>query len=210
MEANRITVTEALNELKLLDKRIKKTIDAGDYVGSAKKSSDKIGHMTKAEYEAKAKASLQSAMDLIARRDKIKAAIVYSNAITEVVVGNTTMTVAEAIELKTSIEYRRMLLEELVDQYDDARCDVANNNYRADQAVDRLREQYVGKTTEGKLDTEGFEVLAENYHKLNDYALVDPNNILDVITKMENEINDFESNVNTALVIKNATTFIEV
>ena len=120
------------------------------------------------------------------------------------------MTVAEAIELKTSIEYRRMLLEELVDQYDDARCDVANNNYRADQAVDRLREQYVGKTTEGKLDTEGFEVLAENYHKLNDYALVDPNNILDVITKMENEINDFESNVNTALVIKNATTFIEV
>ena len=210
MEKTKITITEALNELKLLDKRIRKAEYDAEYVGAAKKSSDKIGHMTKKDYETKAKADLQSAMDLITRRDKIKAAIVYSNAITEVVVGNTTMTVAEAIEAKTSIAYRRILLDELVKQYNDAKCDVESYNQKADLAVDKLREQYIGKTTEGKLDTEGFEVLAENYHKLNDYALVDPNNILDVITKLENEINDFESNVNTALVIKNATTFIEV
>ena len=43
-------------------------------------------------------------MDLIKRRDAITKAIVASNAVTEVTINGETMTVASAIELKTSIE----------------------------------------------------------------------------------------------------------
>lgn len=205
-----MTVTEALNTLKLLGKKIDKATFSPTFVGGAKISGDKVGHITKAEFEANAKSSLQSVIDLINYRDRIKAAIVLSNATTTVVVGEKTMTVAEAIETKSSIQYRKLLVGELADQYKSAKKTVDSNNQKVDAQVDKLREQYIGNAKEGKLDADGFNVMAESYHKQNDFALVDPCDILTVIEKMQNEINDFESNVNTALVIKNATTFIEV
>lgn len=203
-------MTEALNTLKLLDKKIDKATFSAAFVGSAKISSDKVGHISKTEFEQQAKANLQSVVDLTAYRDSIKAAVVLSNATTRLVVGNKEMTVAEAIEMKSSIQYKKLLVEELTSQYDMSKVTVDSNNQKVDVQVDRLREQYIGNAKEGKLDADGFSVMAESYHKQNDYALVDPCNILNVIEKMKNEIDDFESNVNTALVIKNATTFIEV
>ena len=205
-----MTVTEALNTLKLLSKKIDKATFSPTFISGAKASGDKVGHVTKAEFEANAKASLQSVIDLISYRDRIKAAVVLSNATTTLVVGEKTMTVAEAIETKSSIQYKKLLVEELTDQYKRAKNVVDVNNQKVDANIDKLREQYVGNSKEGKLDADGFSVMAESYHKQNDFALVDPCDILAVIEKMQNEITDFESNVNTALVIKNATTFIEV
>ena len=42
-----ISITEALNELKLYDSKITKSITNASYVGGAKKSSDKIGVVSK-------------------------------------------------------------------------------------------------------------------------------------------------------------------
>ena len=49
-------------------------------------------------------------MDLISRRNKIKSAIIMSNAKTVVEVAGKQMTVAEAIDKKSSIEYEKELL----------------------------------------------------------------------------------------------------
>ena len=205
-----MTITEALNALKLMDKKIDKATFSPTFVGAAKEVSDKIGHKTKTTFEADAKASLQSVMDLISYRDKVKAAIVLSNATTTVKIGGVEMTVAEAIETKGSIQYRKTLMEELADQYSAAKRTVESTNSKVDAQVDKLREQYVGNAKEAKLDTDGFAAMSDSYIKQNYFALVDPCDIMTVIEKLRNEIEEFESNVNTALVISNATTFIEV
>ena len=101
----KISITEALNELKLYDSKILKAITNAKLVGAAKKFSDKVGVFKKEDFEDRAKASYQSVTDLIANRNALKSAIVKSNAITEVTVNGKTMTVAEAIERKNSIDY---------------------------------------------------------------------------------------------------------
>lgn len=100
-----ITITEALNELKLYDARIRKAISNTKLAGAAKKSSARIGAITKNEFNEHAKASYQSVTDLIANRNTLKSAIVKSNAVTEITVNGKVMTVAEAIERKNAICY---------------------------------------------------------------------------------------------------------
>ena len=94
----KISITEALNELKLYDSKINKAIANAKLASAAKKSSDKVGVVKKEEFEERAKASYQSVTDLIANRNALKSAIVKSNAVTEVTINGKTMTVAEAIE----------------------------------------------------------------------------------------------------------------
>ena len=78
----KISITEALNELKLYDAKITKGIDNSTFVGATKKSSDTVGVVTRDEFNNRAKASYQSVVDLIANRNALKSAIVKSNATT--------------------------------------------------------------------------------------------------------------------------------
>jgi hypothetical protein len=101
-----ISVTQALAELKLLDKRIQKALDYVTWADVKTKShpvdTDKFSKNVHAEY--------QSFLALVKRRDAMKRAVVTSNATTRVKVGAWEGTVAEAIEYKTSIHYKKRLL----------------------------------------------------------------------------------------------------
>ena len=100
----KMLVTQALNELKLLDSRIEDATNNAIFVIAAKKNEKKVNpNLTKEDFEIRSKAFYQSIMDLIERRKKIKAAIVASNAVTKVTVHDEEMTVAEAIERKSTI-----------------------------------------------------------------------------------------------------------
>lgn len=206
----KISITEALNELKLYDAKITKGIDNSTFVGATKKSSDTVGVVTRDEFNNRAKASYQSVVDLIANRNALKSAIVKSNATTEVKIGNKTMTVAEAIERKNSIDYDRGLLLELENQYNDATSTVISNNKRVDAKVDELINTLVGKDSSKKLSKEDQEAVERPYRDKNEYELVDPIGIYNKIVALENDIDEFESNVDTALVLSNATTFVEL
>lgn len=109
----KISITEALNELKLYDSKITKAITNVTLCGATKKSSDKVGVVKKEDFEDRAKASYQSVTDLIANRNTLKSAVVKSNTVTEVTVTDKIMTVTEAIERKNSIEYDETLLNEM-------------------------------------------------------------------------------------------------
>ena len=132
----KISITEALNELKLYDSKIMKAITNAKLVGAAKKSSDKVGVVKKDDFEERAKASYQSVTDLIANRNTLKSAIVKSNAVTEVTINGKTMTVAEAIERKNSIEYDEQLLNAMKTQYVAATSSVDKENKKVDTKVD--------------------------------------------------------------------------
>lgn len=209
-EVKRISITEALNKLKLYDAKISKAINSHKYVGAAKKSSNMLGVQTKEVFNNNAKAGYQSVTDLIKNRNKLKSLIVQSNAITEVTINNKVMTVAEAIERKNSIQYEIDLLNTLKLQYATATSTVNAENKKVDTQIDKLLETFVGKDTDKKATKEDQAAITEPYREKNEFELVDPLNIYDEIQKLEEEIDGFNSSVNTALVLSNATTFIEI
>jgi hypothetical protein len=206
----KISITEALNELKLYDAKINKAISNAELIGAAKKSLDKVGVVKKDTFIEKAKSSYQSVTDLIANRNALKSAIVKSNAITEVTVNGKTMTVAEVIERKNSIDYEITLLNEMKRQYVKATDTVTKENKRVDNKVDELIQTLVGKDTDKKIDKDAIENIEAPYRAKNEYELVDPIGLSDKIAELESDISGFESNCDTTLAVANATTFVEL
>lgn len=206
----KISITEALNELKLYDSKITKAITNATFCGAAKKSSDKVGVVTKDDFSEHAKASYQSATDLISNRNTLKSAIVRSNAITEVTIADKTMTVAEAIERKNSIKYDEALLNEMKRQYANTTATVDKENKKVDNKVDELLTTLIGKDSDKKLSKEDQEAVEKPYREKNEFDFINPLGLYEKIQTLEENIDGFKSNVDTALVLSNATTFIEV
>lgn len=206
----KISITEALNELKLYDSKITKAITNATFCGAAKKSADKVGVVKKDDFVERAKASYQSATDLISNRNTLKSAIVRSNAITGVEIDGVPMTVAEAIERKNSIEYDETLLNEIKRQYANATTTVDKENKKVDNKVDELLTTLIGKDSDKKLSKEDQEAVEKPYREKNEFEFVDPLELYEKIQALEANIDGFKSNVDTVLVLSNATTFIEV
>lgn len=206
----KITITEALNELKLYDAKIMKAIAAADFVGTAKKSSEKIGYISKDTFITLAKSSYQSVTDLIRNRSLLKSAIVQSNANTEIEVAGKKMTVAEAIERKTSIEYDKLLLDKMKSQYVTAIDKHNKENKRVDSKVDELIMTLVGKDSDKKISKEDQEAIEKPYRDKNEFEMIDPLNINEKISALDNEIDEFMANIDTRLAISNSITTIEL
>ena len=206
----KISITEALNELKLYDSKILKAITNAKLVGAAKKSSDKVGVFKKEDFEDRAKASYQSVTDLIANRNALKSAIVKSNAVTEVTVNGKTMTVAEAIERKNSIDYDETFLTEMKKQYACATDTVTKENKKVDNKVDELLATLIGKDSSKDISKESQEAIEKPYRAKNEYEFIDPIGLLDKIEIIEAEIDGFKSEVDTRLAVANSITMIEI
>lgn len=205
-----ISITEALNELKLYDARIRKAISNIKLVGAAKKSSDKVGIVSKDTFNERAKADYQSVTDLMANRNALKSAIVRANAVTDVTIAGKTMTRAEAIERKNSIEYEESLLLEMKRQYATTMDSVNKDNKKVDSKVDELITTLVGRDSDKKLSKEDQEAVEKPYREKNEFEFIDPIGIYDEMLALESDIDGFKSEVDTVLVLSNATSFIEV
>lgn len=206
----KISITEALNELKLYDSKIRKAIGNAAFCGAAKKSSDKVGIVKKENFDERAKASYQSITDLIANRNTLKSAIVKSNAVTEVTIADKVMTVAEAIERKNSIEYDGTLLDEMKCQYAKSITTVDKENKKVDAQIDKLLETFTGRDSDKKPDKDTLSAISDPYKEKNEFEFIDPLGIYNKIQALEVDIDGFKSNVDTVLSVSNATTFIEI
>lgn len=206
----KMLVTQALNELKTLDARITRAINNAAFVSAAKICEKNVtSNMSKEDFNNRAKADLQSIEDLIERRKNIKAAVVASNAITNVDIAGVTMTVAAAIERKTSIEYEQSLLKQMKNQYNNSAAIVGRKNTEMEIAIERLVNTAFGKDSKTTIKPEDYSTIADPYKKSNEYGLVDPINIADEITKRTDELDAFLSEVDSVLQISNCTTYIE-
>lgn len=206
----KISITEALNELKLYDSKIRKAIGNAVFCGAAKKSSDKVGVVKKENFDERAKASYQSITDLIANRNTLKSAIVKSNAVTEVTIADKVMTVAEAIERKNSIEYDGTLLDEMKCQYAKSITTVDKENKKVDAQIDKLLETFTGRDSDKKPDKDTLSAISDPYKEKNEFEFIDPLDIYSKIQALGMDIDGFKSNVDSVLSVSNATTFIEI
>ncbi|WP_195988522.1 hypothetical protein [Clostridium sp. D53t1_180928_C8] len=204
-------VTKGLNELKLLDSRINRKIEEGEFIAATKVSVLNVnGKITKEAYKANAKADYQSIVDLIKRRNNIKSAIIQSNAVTKVDIAGKIMTVAEAIDKKSSIEYEIALLEKLTMQYKTSSDIIIKENEKVDYSIEQLLNTAYGKEGKEKITQASYDAIAEPYRKANEYGLVDALDGEKLIKEMKDKIESFLSEVDTALQISNSTTIINI
>lgn len=228
--SQRMSVTQGLAELKLLDKRIQKHVGSraqeahqlsdGSYgfiAAPAEEGSTAKGWIavrTKStpvderKLAAEAQADWQSFADLVARRDRIKKAIVLSNATTRVKIGAWEGTVAEAIEQKASIQYKKRMIaigkKELTRVAEEYKAKQAEVQTR----LDRLLQSELGKDVRTNPDT--IQAITASFLENNKVEIVDPLHLADKVKRLEEEVEEFETNVDWTLSQANGTAMIDM
>ncbi|CCI88502.1 tail fiber protein [Yersinia phage phiR2-01] len=150
----------------------------------------------------------QSLQDMLAQRDAIKAALIKSNAETVVEIGSRSMTVAEAIEAKRSMEFKAQLLANMRKQ-----LHLGTSKYNAqkgqyDAKYERLQDSMAMKD---KRTSEDEVKMQLNLLELKSVPfLIDPLGLEALIKQHDEEYQDFATNVDFVLSESNASTFIEV
>ena len=146
-----------------------------------------------------------------ASKTAIKKAVVKSNAVTEVTIGDETMTVAEAIEYKnTGIDYLVSLNNKMINEYSNVKANVtrANGDALIERANDHVIRLYGGK--EKDVSASVIEEARTNFINMNSLDIIDPINVDKEINNLTDYIDNFRSKVDSALSVSNATTIIEV
>lgn len=210
-----MTVHKALAELKVIGSRINNAICSGAFVIANKHSNEKIHGVTINEFKNSMKSDFQKVSDLIARRNAIKKAVVASNAVTKVKVGDTEYTVATAIEMKNhGMEFKNTFKKRLESQYAVAKNELDKNS---GDPLEKRAENYVlsviqaqPKDSKMDVDSEAMKNLRAQYIKDNTYDIIDPIGVKDAIEQLDNEISSFITEVDAALSVSNALTVLDI
>lgn len=208
-EKIRMTIHRALAELKLVDSKIEKSIGTIVPVGIYQRGKKIDGHLTLEEFTAQAQAGYQSTIDLIRRKEAIKAAIVTANGKTIVKVAGKRMTISDAITMKTTIAFKKLLVERLRTVLKDriGQLNKANETVKANEQA--LLKAALGKE-QAEVKKTDIEAISKPFLEANEVHLHDPLKVQQKMDSLEKEISDFETEVDAVLSEVNATTFIEI
>lgn len=204
-----MTVTKALTEIKKLDKQIAKLTQKSAFIGSA--TNGRVpGFRSLEEVSAHIKSGYDKIRALMTRRATIKAKVTASNAATSVTIAGKTITVAEAIERKESIEQEETMLGMMKQQYSAVMNKQLRHDNQNQSEIDRKVEQVLGNMKKIDANDTTYQAIKEQVEAGNKFELVDPIGISKVIDELEDSIDDFKANVDVELSVSNATTSIEL
>jgi len=191
-----MTIAQALNKLKLIDKKITKKTRV-DFVGV------KLGGKIREAFDAvQASADLESVNALITQRSDIKNKINTSNGITEVVIDSKRMTVSEAIAKKDEIAYKEALLSRMKSNFSNATSTIDYNNSEIQERLDVQLQKIDGVSEK--------EQFSKIFMKSNASEMVDPIGIVAYIKTLDEEVMNFTDEVDYILSTSNATNTITV
>lgn len=208
METKKLSLHRALSELKMLNARIDAATTDVVLVRENRKSNEKIEGMSIEDFKKHMQGSYDKVMSLIQYRNRLKALVVTSNAKTIVTIGTQTMTVAEAIERKQSIELEKAVVEKLRRQYHRAITQVTRINEELPEKLETYLINILGN--KDKQSPDEVKLHTETFMKRNEYELIDPMDIKKILETLTAQIEEFESEVDAVLSESNATTFIDV
>lgn len=197
--SKQISVARALSELKLTTNKIV------DKTNSLLVAQGVVTSRTTDEqrnsFKKKFNSDYQQIQDLIKYRDQLKAAIVASNAVTDVVVAGTTMKVSEAIEQKASIQLKKNLVNKLRTVY-----------YTVVQQVEQANNNVAAKADAQVAQTEGslYESVVKAYKAENGVEVLSVESLSELIEKENEKVVDFEADVDFALSESNVKTMITI
>ncbi len=197
-----MTITRALSELKTLDKRISKA-NKEKFIDFYIKGRGISSGKTEKQLVEQIRGNYDSAKGLIDRRNAIKTAIVASNAITQVKIGEKSMTVAEAIERKRSIVYDKNLLKQMKSNYQDYLSSKEYQDIEIGEALSKLAQN-------DKISSDMLEKKEKSTKEDMEFVSINPNRLEYLIRELDKEIDEFELEVDYVLSTSNTVTMIKV
>ena len=217
--AEKMLVTQALDERDLLVKKIGDKIQKIQMVDTKKRNEEKTvnAHVTSEEFGSTASAAYQQIMDLIDRYQRIDAAIVASNASTTVNTSSGEFTVAAAIALRNRIKgsgmyadkgtFEEDLATQLERQYQTAVQTADYKNKGLENQAETMRLSILGKDSKTK-DTKPLEVV-DAYIRENTTEVIDPLESQKKAQALREKIDTLLTELDTQIKVSNATTLIE-
>lgn len=208
----KMTIHRALAELKLIDSRIEKAISAIEPSGVMKLGGLVNTFYKKEDFEKEAKSKLQSVQDLITRKNVIKSAIVKANGYTFVTVNDVSMTIADAINFKAVIEFKKQLISTLTNKHRTIKADFVKGNENVHNVALGNAKIMLGKQDDSSVKPTDDDVKAvmEPFIIRNEAHLVDPLDVEKLVDKLQAEVDGFEVEVDAVLSEINAITLIEI
>jgi hypothetical protein len=209
METGKITLTRALTEKKLLDDRITKAINASVFYGFVvgdKRAPKSPRFKTEDDVKTAIIASDSKVNDLISRRNALASAIIASNASTKVKIGGVEMTVAEAIEMKGSIKYLEAQRNAVANALAMMNREAEHNESDLQVQVDILAEAAFGSDKEK--DPTVIQNISDSLVKERKFHAVDPLHLAEKLEKLDEQIDNFNSEVDFVLSESNAITML--
>lgn len=218
--ADKMLVTQALDERDLLVKKIQDKIAKANFVDTIKPNEEKVleARESREEFAKNAESAYQQIQDLIDRYQKIDAAIVASNAKTMVKTSYGEFTVAGAISLRSRLKGNGLYdgdanfefaLQVKMESDLKKRLSLAEmKNKQLQTTAESMRLSILGKDTKVK-DEKPLEVV-EAYVKENTTELVDPLEVSKKIAELQEKQDTLLSELDTQIKVSNATTFIEI
>lgn len=207
----KMTIHKALCELKVIGDRINKEQARMPFVFANEHANTKVKGIDLPEYIELMKSAYQSTIDLIARREAIKCAVVKSNAVTMVTVAGKEYTVAEAIEMKNNgMEFRRSLVQKMAYELRQAQtaAELANGDRLQARADGYIKNLY-GTTDMKSLAQEAVEE-RDKFIRQHTTELVDPLKLNEKVAALDKEISEFLVEIDAALSVSNSLVEIEV
>lgn len=208
-----MTITRALVQLKKLNSQIDAAINSGKFVSKTvgKNQFRKVvGTNDSVEsMSAKIQASYDSVDALIEYRSKIKSAIVLSNASTYVRVLGKDITVAECIDLKSTLEFRQNYLQVLHISLARELTDISKANELLDKSIELSMNTIYG-SEKGKVTEDSYKAVANPQKEQKEYSILDPMKIESKIEKVTKEIEELSSELDFLLSESNARTAITI
>lgn len=205
----KMTIHRALAELKLIDARIESAIGSIEPTGCMQKDKPVNLYHKPEDFEKNAKAKFQSVNDLIERKTKIKSSIVRANGVTQVEISGVKMTIADAINYKGVVLFKKNLIATLKSKHASAKAFTEKNNAQVEANALRLAEAALQKDNVKINDSDALAI-TEPFLEKNRFMLVDPLKVDELVEKLTNEVNAFETEVDAVLSEINAITTIEI
>lgn len=216
MTNEKMTITKALSELKVLGNRITAEIRSATFCNVSKHTMRTLNGKNITDVKAEMQGSYDKIVALINRNNAIKKAVNKANASTIVSIGGEQMTVAEAIYMKqTGIDYMKALLNTMTTQYTNTQSLLQNNN---GEKLTRACEAYIvslygtnsGNNTISSEMVETINAARAKYIDENTFDLIEGIDTKKAIEDLKNKIDSFEAEVDAAITVANATTEIEI
>ena len=218
--SERLLVTQALDERDFLVKKIADKIEKASFVDVIKNNEENVSEarVDKETFARQAESSFQQIHDLIARFQKIDAAIVASNATTKIQTSYGEFTIAGAISLRSRLrgsgvyednaDFEGVLLRKMENEYNTATRYAEIKNQQLQSTAENMRLSILGRDNKVK-DDKPLEVV-EAYVRENTTVLVDPLTVKDRIDSMKDKKRNLLRELDTQIKVSNATTYIEI
>lgn len=217
-KTEQMLVCNALDERDFLRKKIISAINSTYFIACKRVKDDKVrttGFTDPKTFENEAKSTYQSITDMIDRYTRLDTAITLANASTEIKLSDgTTMTRAAAISMRkalvgdTATDFTGRLISVLERQFANVSATANELNAKADREL----EQYKINMTSGDKAKELTPAVTQTLESLvadNRADIIDPIGVEKEIKKLEDKYETLKKELDSAIKVSNATTFVE-